>query len=93
LQVRLLVVPRLAVATAQLRPGAVAKRYAGRVAVRGGAKPFRWTATGLPAGVRLATTTGALSGTPKRPGRFRVFVRVRDAIGVVSSRTFVLTIR
>jgi len=58
----------------------------------GGARPFRWTAAGLPRGLRLSTASGRLSGVPSAAGTYRLRVRVKDAIGAVSSRTYVLRV-
>jgi hypothetical protein len=40
--------------------------------------PLRFTATHLPPGVHLQRRTGRLTGTPTRPGRYRVRAGVRD---------------
>lgn len=56
--------------------------------VTGGTAPFTWAATGLPAGLSLATTTGVVSGTPTTPGTSSVTVTVTDSSGATASRTF-----
>lgn len=43
-----------------------------------------WTATGLPPGITLNTTTGRLSGTPTTPGAYNVTLKARDAANVFS---------
>ena len=58
----------------------------------GGAKPYTWTATGLPAGVTLAPGTGLLSGTPAAPGTSTVTGTVTDSVGRTSSATFTWTV-
>jgi hypothetical protein len=91
-QVRLVVVPRLRLATAVLRAATAGKAYRATLALRGGARPYRWSAVGLPSGIRLAAS-GILLGTPRAKGAFHVRVRVRDALGAVSAKTLVLTVR
>ena len=53
-----------------------------------------WTATGLPAGLTLNATTGAISGTTSvEPGNFNVVLTVSDINSVVSvSKTLILTV-
>ena len=53
-----------------------------------------WTATGLPAGLTLNTTTGVISGTPTAaPGSYNVIVTVTDSANLVSpSKVVVLEI-
>jgi metallophosphoesterase (TIGR03767 family) len=46
-----------------------------------GIGPFTWTASGLPRGVILNATTGALSGTPTKSGTFHVSYSVKDTFG------------
>jgi hypothetical protein len=92
-QIPLVVRARLAISTARL-PAAVARhRYAARLAVRGGVGGLQWTATGAPAGLKLAARTGMLSGTPAQAGTYRVKLRVKDALGAVSTRTLLLNVR
>ena len=40
----------------------------------------------------MNAATGRLSGVPATAGTFRVTVRVRDVLGVVSGKTFVLNV-
>jgi hypothetical protein len=93
LQVRLVVRPRLAIKTATLAVAATGRGYRAQLGVRGGVGPFKWSATGLPSGLKLSATSGSLAGTPRGAGTFRVTVRVRDALGAVSKKTLSLTIR
>jgi len=89
-QVRLVVRPRLAIASTRL-PGATAGHaYRAQVATRGGVSPFRWSARGLPGGLKV--TAGMISGKTATSGTFRVTVRVRDALGATSTKTLVLVV-
>jgi hypothetical protein len=84
------VAPRLAIATLALRPGKVGKRYRATLRSTGGVLPARWLVKRgpLPRGIRFNRTTGTLSGTPKKPGTYRVAFEIRDALGVVSRKSF-----
>jgi hypothetical protein len=94
-QVRLVVRGRLAIATQHL-PGAEAGHaYRAQLAVRGGVGGLRWGVVrgALPRGLKLAAQTGTVSGTPSAAGSFRLALRVRDALGAVSSKTLLRTVR
>jgi hypothetical protein len=90
-RVNLVVVPRLAVATTRLPAAAAGKTYRASIQLRGGARPFRWSAAGLPRGMKLVA--GALTGRATAEGTFRVRIRVRDVLGAVATRTLSLTVR
>lgn len=91
----LVVAPRLAIATRLLRPGKVGRLYRARLRTSGGVIPKTWRVkTGpLPRGIRLDRTLGVLSGTPTKPGRYRVTFEAVDALGVKSSKTLVINVR
>ncbi len=50
----------------------------------GGAPPYTWKATGLPAGV-VFPSSGTLSGTPTSPGDSPIAVTVTDSAGTTAS--------
>lgn len=52
----------------------------------GGTPPYRWSATGLPAGVTLSER-GVLQARDAEPGRADVTVTVSDAVGATSDST------
>ncbi len=58
----------------------------------GGTSPYTWTATGLPAGVTIGSSTGTVSGTPTTAGTYSVTVTAKDAAAVTGSTTFTFTI-
>jgi hypothetical protein len=91
-QLNLVVRPRLAIAAKALRTGTVGSAYKLKVAVRGGVPALRWTATALPPGLKLAASTGTITGVPRSAGTFRVKVLVRDSLGAVSAKTLLLRI-
>jgi hypothetical protein len=92
-QVPLVVHPKLAIATTRLASAAAGHAYATKLAVRGGVAGFRWGVTGAPGGVKLDAQTGTLSGTPTQVGTYRLKVRVRDALGAVSTKALLLRVR
>ncbi|TDD38151.1 hypothetical protein E1287_06265 [Actinomadura sp. KC06] len=57
-----------------------------------GAAPYRWKATGLPAGLTIDAATGRISGTPNRWGMYRVTATVTDQAGKTGSATFPVTV-
>ncbi len=51
----------------------------------GGRAPYTWSATGLPAGLTLDTTTGKITGTPTAATAGSVSVTVTDSLGAATS--------
>jgi hypothetical protein len=90
-QLRLVVRPRLAIATTKLPVGTSGHAYRGRLAVRGGVAPLRWTGT-LPRGLKLDAKRGTITGTAPAAGTFRVVLKVRDVLGAVSRKTLHLSV-
>jgi hypothetical protein len=90
--VRLVVRPRLAIATKFLPTATAGHAYRANVKVRGGAGGLHWSVLGAPAGLLIDAATGRLSGSPSVAGTYRFTVRVRDVLGAVSAKTFVLNV-
>jgi hypothetical protein len=88
------VASRLAVSTLKLRPGKVGRLYRAKLATTGGIPLKKWKIkTGpLPRGIRFDRTLGLLSGTPTRPGRYRVTFEATDALKVTSTKTLVINV-
>lgn len=58
----------------------------------GGIGAHTWSATGLPPGLTINTTTGALSGTPSSAGSYTIVVRATDASAAFVTRSYPTTI-
>jgi hypothetical protein len=54
----------LAVAAATIPAGTVGKAYSGQVMASGGVAPYNYSAVGLPGGLSINGTTGAITGVP-----------------------------
>ena len=77
--------PGPSVATSSLPVGEVAVAYpTTHLVATGGTSPYRWTATGLPAGLTM-TTAGNISGTPTAAGQPDVSFTVTDAVGATAT--------
>jgi hypothetical protein len=83
----------LAITSRALPLGHLGKAYAARLTAVGGTAPYRWLRTGgsLAPGLRL-TTTGRLTGVPKRTGSYRLRAKVVDRAGAVRVRLLLLRI-
>jgi hypothetical protein len=90
----LTVAPRLTISTLRLKAAKVARTYRLKLATAGGVGPVRWSIVRgkLAPGLKLAQTTGTLTGRARRSGRFTVTLRARDALGVTSQRTLRLVV-
>ena len=51
-----------------------------------------WSATGLPAGLSINASTGAITGTPTTNGTYPVVVKATDANGLFDEETLTLTV-
>lgn len=58
----------------------------------GGTAPYRWSATGLPAGLTIDRSSGAVAGTTTSAGTSSVTVTATDAAGATGSTTFSWTV-
>lgn len=69
----------LTVSATGLPKGAVGVYYAFAPAVTGGASPYAWSSTTLPAGLSLDPRSGFITGTPTASGTYPVVLTVTDA--------------
>lgn len=63
-----------------------------RNSAEGGTAPYTWSATGLPAGLSIASATGTVSGTPTTAGTSQVTITATDAAGKKGSTGFTWTV-
>lgn len=75
-----------------LPSGYTGESYGHTLSASGGAEPYFWSATSLPAGLRLSPD-GHLSGSLIAPGSYPVSVRVTDRNGQVASSSCNITVR
>lgn len=75
----LVVAPALTVSTTSLANGLDGSDYSALVAAAGGQAPYLFKATGLPAGLALASDSGLVSGKPTATGDFAVAFSVTDS--------------
>lgn len=72
----------ISLTASSLPAGTVGTAYSSTpVKATGGASPYVFTATGLPAGLGINAATGLISGTPTTAGTSSVIVKVTDAAG------------
>jgi hypothetical protein len=72
--------PPLAIALPTFANATVGQPYtAPAITASGGVPPYSWTATGLPPGMTINSTTGIISGTPTTAGNYNATVTVTDA--------------
>ena len=83
----------LSLATPSLPPATVGTPYSVTVTATGGTSPYFFSIvrSSLPAGLQI-TSAGAISGTPTKPGTFRVRIRAKDSSADQLSTTRVFKI-
>jgi hypothetical protein len=91
---RFSVAPRLRITTASLESATSRQDYTATLRASGGTKTRTWrVASGkLPRGIRLDRATGALAGTARRSGTYRVTFRVTDGLGGSATKRIVLRV-
>jgi len=63
-----------------------------RMTASGGTAPYTWSATGLPAGLSINSSTGLISGTPTTVRTYSVTVTARDAANRTAATAFSWTV-
>lgn len=58
----------------------------------GGTAPYSWSATGLPTGLTLNSSTGVISGTPTQTGSFSIQVTATDSNSASSTVNYTLNV-
>jgi prepilin-type N-terminal cleavage/methylation domain-containing protein len=84
--------PALQLAVPAAQKVTLGSAFTGTATGSGGDAKFTYSATGLPPGVSINATTGAMTGIPTIPGRYVPAVKVTDGIGGTLTKTFVLTV-
>lgn len=62
------------------------------VTATGGAGVYTWSATGLPAGVTINSSSGVISGTPTASCSCNVTVKVTDGLGTQATRNYTINV-
>jgi Putative Ig domain len=72
---------KLAISTASLPPATVDVSYTATIAATGGATPYTFSATNLPEGLSIGTSTGVITGSPAgtSEGTATVVIKVTDS--------------
>jgi len=70
---------RLAITTTSLPGGTVGVSYSGQITVTGGTAPYKYSASGLPSGLLIGSSTGAVTGKPTAAGAVTVGITVTDS--------------
>ena len=76
----------------QLPDGMLNQAYFQLISATGGQTPYRWSASGLPAGLSISSTSGQISGTPTAAGTFGIAITVTDSALASFSDRFTLNI-
>jgi len=91
---KLTVAPALSVSSSGT-PGEIAfgSYVTGTVAAIGDKPPYTWSASGLPHGVTLNTSSGALGGSPSQPGNYSFTVQVSDSESPPSTQNLTISLQ
>ncbi len=84
--------PAVSITTTSLPEAGVGVDYNLTVTATGGASPYSWSATGLPSGLSLSSSTGAITGTPDAVGVSNVSIMVTDDNGQTATQDFTLSV-
>jgi hypothetical protein len=58
----------------------------------GGTTPYSWSATNLPAGLSINSASGVVGGTPSATGTSTAVIKLTDASGATTTRSYTFTI-
>jgi alpha-tubulin suppressor-like RCC1 family protein len=78
----LVVAADLTIDTSSLPAGEIEVPYSAQAQGGGGTIPDSWSASGLPSGLSIDQSTGAISGTPTAPGTYTTTLTLTDSDGI-----------
>ena len=78
--------------SANLPDGTIGASYSVNMTAQGGTPPFTWSANGLPNGLSLNASTGAISGAPLAGGPISFTVQVTDTAHATALALFHLSV-
>jgi len=84
----------ISITTSSLPNGAVGTAYNQTLARSGGTTPFTWAISSgsLPAGLSLAASSGAITGTPTASGTSNFTARVTDTVGATATKALSIVV-
>ena len=82
----------LQITTVSLPQATGLQAYSAKVAATGGTSPYLWSASGLPAGLTIKSSTGEIAGTPTTFGSFQVLVTAMDSFEASASARLTLVV-
>ncbi len=88
----LVVLDDLSVANSSLPADELGLPYSAQAQRTGGAAPYTWSAAGLPPGLSINRTSGAISGTPTTPGTYTATITPTDSAGIEAPTPLTITI-
>ena len=79
------------ITTSSLPPATVGQNYSFQLSATGGAAPYTWEVSGLPANLQ-ANSAGLITGIPQQAGNYLVGAIARDSQQVGAAREWVLVV-
>jgi len=96
LDVPLTVAAKVEITTTKVKPAKLGKLFSFKLATKGGVGPFKFSVVKgsgkFPAGMKLDTTTGIVSGTPRKAGSYTLTFEVTDSLGATDQQTLTITV-
>ena len=85
------IIDPLAISTGNLT-GSLGAPFSQTLAATGGTAPYTWSSTGLPGGLSLNSTSGAITGTPSAAGTTSVTFTVTDSARRTATQTIAIVV-
>lgn len=76
---------QLSISTTALPGGTLGVAYAGTLVATGGKAPYKYSASGLPSGLSISSSTGVITGTPALSGATTVVFKATDSSSLAQS--------